>query len=210
MVIQTEQVKKYYKYYFTNKVTIRNPLRVINFQNISKENLILAVGRLEKEKGYDELLNAFANISSDWYLEIISEGSERKYLQNLIVYLGLNNKVRLIGAVKNVDDYFNRAQIFVMTSKHEGYPNALCEAMAFKLACISYDCPFGPSEIIKNGYNVILVEPGNVHKLSESIQNLILNGDYRKLLAQNAVSITDSLNINVIMYNWEQVIHQLI
>ncbi|HEY5588075.1 MAG TPA: glycosyltransferase family 4 protein, partial [Candidatus Paceibacterota bacterium] len=162
MVLQTEQVKSYYKNYYTNKVTIKNPLRIINYQNVIKEDLILAVGRLEKEKGYDDLLTAFAQTYSNWNLEIIGEGNERKHLENLISDLNLNNKVRLIGAVKNVDSYFNRAQIFIMTSKYEGFPNSLCEAMAFKLASISYECPFGPSEIIKNGYNGILVEPGNV------------------------------------------------
>ena len=215
LVIQTYSVKKFYKDIPNLKVTvIPNPItpptistKTNKFQ--FKNKTIVAVGsiRLEK-KGFDLLVKAFAKISkkySDWDLVIFGDGSDRLILENLILEYGLKDRVFLPGVVDNPREIIVDADIFVLSSIKEGFPNVLIEAMSVGLACVSFDCNFGPSEIIDNYKNGILVETGNIEKLQEAIEKLINSKSLREELGNRAKKdIMDRYYIDKIMKEWER------
>lgn len=183
-----------------NIVVIPNPVKEVRlFPNIKKEKIILNVGRLVDEKGQKYLLEAFSKLNlQDWKLVILGEGPLRKDLENLILTLGLTNNVVLPGAVNNVDEWFAKSSIFAFTSISEGFPNALIEAMAAGLPCVSFDCEAGPRDIIKNGINGFLVEERNISELVEKIQSLIDDPILSEKISKNAINVRERYNLNSI------------
>ncbi|BCD67748.1 glycosyltransferase family 4 protein [Nitratiruptor sp. YY09-18] len=208
LITQTKEDRKNYKFLKNVKV-IYNPINIPQIQN-NKEKIVLAVGRLEKQKGFDSLIKAFAKIKSDWKLVIAGEGSERKNLENLIRKLSLEKKVFLIGKQKDIFDWYAKASLFVLSSKKEGFPNVLLEAMGSGCASISFDCPYGPREIIENGKNGILVEDQNIDALVETMQKLIDDKNLREKLSKEAVNVREKYNIKRIASEWEEVIEEVI
>jgi len=191
-----------------NVYTIHNPLLLENkYLNIKREKIILGVGRLIHLKGFDLLIKAFYKLKTkDWKLVIVGEGPERNKLESLINNLGLNEYVSLAGLTTDVEKYYKKASIFVLSSRTEGFPGALCEAMGYGCASIAFNCHTGPSDIINNKVNGVLVEPENEEQLSCEIQNLIDNREYRKILSSNSKKILDQLDITKITKKWLTII----
>ncbi|TFH19928.1 MAG: glycosyltransferase family 4 protein, partial [Bacteroidia bacterium] len=128
---------------------IPNPLREIVRANYPKKNQIVALGRMVREKRYDRLLEIMSLLKDlSWSLVIVGDGSLRPQVESLIIGYGLQDRIKLAGMQKEVDHFLEESKIYVLTSDIEGYPNALCEAMAHGLACVSFDCVAGPSDII--------------------------------------------------------------
>lgn len=180
-----------------NVIAIPNPLKKINLdENIKREKIILNVGRLVDKKGQDQLLEAFSRLNNinDWKLILLGEGILRDTLEKKIKELKLENKVILMGSVKNVDEWLNKSSIFVFPSLFEGFPNALAEAMASGLACVSYDCDTGPRDIIRNAENGFLVDLNNINLLTERIQTLINDKELREKFSKEAKKISSTLN----------------
>lgn len=148
------------KGYNDNIEVIPNPLKEIN-QNPEPvdKSIIISVGRLIPTKNFKELIDIFSEIKSEkeWQLWIIGDGPDKNSLQEYINKLSLNEKVKLLGAVTDVDRYLSKGSIFAFTSISEGFPNALSEAIASPLPCIAYDCPAGPSDLITNNENGFLI-----------------------------------------------------
>ncbi len=137
--------------------------------------LILAVGRLNRQKGFDVLLRAFAAsglMAHGASLCILGEGPERAALQSLSQRLGIDSVVSMPGVVKAPEDWMERCGIYVLPSLYEGFPNALLEAMAMGCAVVASDCPSSPSEMIEHGGNGLLVAPGDVDSLADALTNL--------------------------------------
>jgi glycosyltransferase involved in cell wall biosynthesis len=128
-----------------------------------------------------------------WTLHIIGDGPDRQKLENEALLLGLNGRVKFYGHLKEFGNIIGESEIFVLPSLYEGFPNALIEAMSVPLPCISSDCVAGPADIINNGMNGILVEPGNVEALALAINQLIEHPELRQRLAQEAFKIRDTL-----------------
>jgi GalNAc-alpha-(1->4)-GalNAc-alpha-(1->3)-diNAcBac-PP-undecaprenol alpha-1,4-N-acetyl-D-galactosaminyltransferase len=208
LVTQTYKDKENYKF-LKNVTVIYNPLKIPNLK-LNKENIILAVGRLDKQKGFDNLIKAYSKLKTDWKLYIAGEGVERKNLENLIKSFSLKNRVILIGNQRNIFEWYAKATIFVLSSKKEGFPNVLLEAMAFGCAVISFDCPYGPGEIIENEKNGILVENQNIDKLAENLQRLIDNKKLRGRLSKEAVKVREKYDIKKIADEWEKVIKEIV
>jgi len=180
---------------------IPNPIRPFyNNWKVKRKKIILGVGRHSYVKGLDRLINAYAQIeNTNWTLQIAGNyGPHTKELNRIINEKGLNDKVELLGPIKDIDKIYSQAQIFVLPSRSEGFPNALIEAMGFGLACISFDVVAGPSDIISNGNNGILVPDGDVIKLKENLILLMDNDEVRKQLSANAVKIKDKLSVSEI------------
>lgn len=175
---------------------ISNPVKEIqNYPDIAKEKLILNVGRLVPEKGQKYLIEAFSQIdgNKNWKVVILGDGPLRIELEEQVKALDLDEQVKFLGAVNNVDEWLAKASIFVFPSISEGFPNALAEAMSAGLPCVSFDCDAGPSDLIENDVNGYLVEVGKVDELTQSIKRLMDDKAKRKSFGQNAIKIKNKL-----------------
>ncbi len=217
IILQTAQVEKSFTKLGVKipigKSIIFNPID-INFKReieIKKEKIILSIGRLSDEKGHHLLLQSIANLKlKDWKLEIIGDGVNKEKLIALASKLGISNSVFLLGKQNDVIHYLNRCSIFVLPSLTEGFPNVLCEAMATGCAVVSFDCPNGPSELINNNNNGLLVENGNIEELSKAILYLVNNEDKRLEFGLKASNIHKILNKSLICQEWEEIIKKRI
>ncbi|MDB5060853.1 MAG: group 1 glycosyl transferase [Mucilaginibacter sp.] len=168
---------------------------------------ILGVGRLTYVKGFDILISAFSMAKlQDVDLLIVGEGDERANLICQIYNLGLSDRVILVGARTNLQDFYSQAELFVLPSRNEGYPNALVEAMSFGCPCVAMNCEFGPAEIIVNNLNGILVDVLSIASLSNAISSLISNPDLKDLLGKNALNINTTNNAQQILQKWENLV----
>lgn len=186
---------------YSNIKIIPNPIRPISeHPEIEKENIILGVGRHYHVKGLDRLLRAYALLEKkSWRLVIAGNfGPETEVLGNLARELMIEEQVDFLGPVKEIDAIYKKAKIFVLSSRSEGFPNALIEAMAHGLACVSYDINAGPSDIITNLKNGILIEDGNISELSRQIDFLIANPKERERLGENAIKLNQKLSVQKI------------
>ncbi|BDW93815.1 glycosyl transferase [Flagellimonas marinaquae] len=207
LVVQTKNVKNYYLNKIpTNRITILpNPINkelTIKRDLKNKENIVLAVGRLHKLKNHAMAIEAFHKANpKGWKLKILGEGSEMNKLQELIAD---KNNIELLGSKTNIEDYYNKAKIFLFTSNYEGFPNALLEAMHFGLAPISTDCESGPSEIIEDGKNGYLVEVKNVDQMAERLKLLTTDENLLTNIRNKAENSTQgylSENVSRSWYN---------
>ena len=167
-------------------ISIPNPLVMKHdtaFESILSpypSRYIVGVGRLAKEKGFDRLLMAFSRVPfSDIHLVILGEGDERAALSALSRRLGIASRVYLPGVVENVEAWYRHAECFVLSSRYEGWGNVVMEAMAAECPVVSFDCRYGPAEILENGKCGILVEQGNVSALAAAIARLLSNDAVR-------------------------------
>lgn len=191
-----------------NPVSI--PLNPIKEYNPSGIKTILSVGRLKYVKGYDLLIQAFANLKApDWQLCIVGEGEERSNLEKLIADLGLKRRVLLPGQSGKVEDYYRNASLFVLSSRAEGFPNCLAEAMSYGLPCVSMDCETGPSVLIKNGENGLLIPNKKTEQLTAALQYLIDSPDIREQYGKAAHESMKEFGMDIIMDQWNSLINEL-
>ena len=195
----------------TNVMCIPNPCS-LDGQKVSiksaKSKTILAVGRLHEQKGFDLLLQAWKPIEktySDWSLRIVGEGPKRAELEAQIESQGLK-RVVLVGATNNVLDEYEAASIFVLSSRYEGLPLALIEAMWFGLPCIAFDCPQGPAELLAEDRGW-LVPNGDIAELTAQIANALSHPEEALKCAQKAQSFVQTTHSEAaIMPQWVQLI----
>lgn len=197
---------------------IHNPVTVIeskaSTEVIAAEyKWCIGVGRLVRQKGFDLLINAFSNLVKtgaydDWRLIILGEGEERDELETQVEISGLTDHVLMPGEVKNPADYLYQADLFVMPSRYEGFPNALLEALACGLPVISTDCPSGPAEIIQQNINGMLVDKDNPAALASEMEKLMGSQALREQLGKNAVKSVSGFEVASIMKQWEDAIEE--
>jgi glycosyltransferase involved in cell wall biosynthesis len=191
-------------YKITNSVPSFNP---VSPRRVHHRKFILGVGRLEYVKGFDLLITAFNNTKlHDVDLLIVGDGQERTNLLWQSYNDELKDRVIFTGAQTNLQDYYSQAELFVLPSRNEGYPNALVEAMSFGCPCIAVNCEFGPSEIIINEQNGLLVETENIYAISDAITRLINNPSLKNSLGKQAMRINDTNNAQQIFKQWEDLI----
>ena len=166
---------------------------------------VVAMGRLARQKGFDILVHAFSQCVEshpDWSLVILGEGEERGSLETLVGKLGLKDRIGLPGLVQDPTRFLQGADLFVMSSRFEGFPNALLEAMACGLAVISTDCPSGPREIIRSGVDGVLV-PCDAESLASAMHHLMEDHAERQRLGANAREGIERFGIEKIMKMWD-------
>ena len=165
-------------------ISIDNPCPFPVQEYIKEEDtkIVLAVGRLTSQKGFDMLLEAWIQVNQimpDWTLKIVGEGEDRSTLTEFIRKNDLTDSVELVGATDNVSKYYQQAEIFCLSSRFEGFGVVLIEALAFGLPIVSFDCDTGPAEILKDSGS-ILVPENNINLLALSLIDLMSNKEQRK------------------------------
>lgn len=213
LVVQTTNVQKWAEsFMFPGKTkVIPNPFSLSELQlNSQKEMVantpyILSIGRLTKEKGHDLLLEAFRMISSkvSQDLVIVGEGAERRDLESKIIELGLEGRVHVKGNKSNVYDYYAEADLFVLPSRYEGFPNALGEALICGTPAVSFDCPSGPSDILQGSMSKYLVEPENVGALAHKMLSLLVNPACRQEFKEFSSHLQSRFSLEKIIKSWE-------
>ena len=169
-------------------------------------NLVLAVGRLVPQKGFLDLIGIFAkvrNLYPNWDLTILGEGPDHKSLEHAANSIGMADRVILPGRVGNLSDWYNRADILALTSFSEGFPNALLEAMAHGAAVISYDCPTGPSDLITDQTNGLLIPLGKEEHFQAKLGLLMQDAALRRRLGNAAKNDASAFEIGHIAGLWE-------
>jgi glycosyltransferase involved in cell wall biosynthesis len=155
----------------------------------SQSRRIVAVGRLVPQKGFDLVLRAFAAIAPErpeWTLVIFGEGQERGRLERLRDELGLADRVRLPGITAEPGQWVEDAEIFVLSSRFESFGNVVTEAMSAGLAVVSFDCPWGPGDIVRHEVDGVLVPPEDVAALADALRRLTADPNLRRRLGAAA------------------------
>jgi glycosyltransferase involved in cell wall biosynthesis len=170
--------------------------------------LLLSVGRLSAEKGFDELIDAFAQAAPEhWDLAIVGEGAQRTALEARIECLGLGRRVHLVGRVGNVADWYARADLYALSSRYEGLPMTLVEAMASGCPAVSYDCDTGPRDIIRHGYNGLLAgAPGNTYMLASALRSMMSSDSARKVMAARAPDVRVTFSSRRTTAMWQRLL----
>jgi GalNAc-alpha-(1->4)-GalNAc-alpha-(1->3)-diNAcBac-PP-undecaprenol alpha-1,4-N-acetyl-D-galactosaminyltransferase len=186
-----------------NDIILPNPLWINSEpERMPINKRVIAVGRLAEQKNYKGLINAFKNVvenDSEMKLYIYGEGNQRIILENLINTLGLANNVFLAGISMDVIERYKEADVFVLFSHGEGYPNVLMEALSMGVPSIAANCPVGgPADMIIDGINGFLVDPNDEVSLGHKIITLTSNNSLKKKFSKNATEIRKTNDFEVI------------
>ena len=181
-------------------------------------NRVVTIGRYAYQKGYDLLLQAWAELSrirelengEEWTLDIYGQGDQTDYRQ-LMAELGIDsNRCHLNGPVEDVVKAYQESSIFVLSSRFEGFGMVLVEAMACGLPVVSFDCPAGPDEIITDGVDGLLVPSGDVHTLAEKLMVLMSDDNLRRRLGQQARQTAQRYEMTTIANQWIALFEKII
>ena len=175
------------------------------------KSLLVAMGRLVEEKGFDLLLRAFSRLNSkytDWDLVILGEGPLRRDLESLRDALGLSGRVHLPGKFRNPHAILRQGDLFVLSSRQEAFPLALCEAMACGLPVISTEYHEGVHEIVREGIDGVIVPAGNADALAAAMDRLMADREERKRLASRAVEVSQRFSPEKCMAMWETLLKE--
>lgn len=177
------------------------------------QKMLLAVGRLCEEKGFDLLIDAFGQIAAqyaDWHLAILGEGPLRTALLAQIRQAGLEDRITLAGRAGNMGDWYQTADLYVMSSRFEGFGNTLAEALAYGVPAVSFDCDTGPRDIIRHQVDGFLVPNGDVAALCEALSRLMGDEALRRQFGIRATEARERFSMERIAGMWEELFGELI
>lgn len=169
--------------------------------------VLLCVGRLDSQKGFDWALQILARVHRtvpDCRLEIFGQGPDAELLQKQARDLGIADRVRFAFVGDDLKEVWTRGDVLLFPSRFEGFPNALAEAMANGLACVSFDCPTGPADLIQSGENGYLVKLGDVGAACERVLQLLSNPEERRQIAASARQVSERYSPEVVGQMWSQ------
>ena len=198
----------------TNISIIPNPIStpVEGKQTDILSHNAIAVGRYAPQKGFDMLIPAWSIVAQrhpDWKLHIYGEGDLKEKFTRLIDELQVNNNCLLHHTVSNIAEKYCISSIFVLSSRYEGLPLVLGEAMAYGIAPVAFACPCGPRDMITNGKNGLLVENGNIEQLAKQICYLIENENIRIEMGRQAKIRAKDFTMEAISQQWKSLFEEL-
>ncbi len=221
VVVQTEQgeawIREHTKAGFTavipNPITFPIEPHEPRIMPRNPGRTLLAVGRLGEEKRFDWLIEAFAALAgrfTDWNLIILGEGVCRPKLEKQVESLGLAKRVSLPGAVGNIGEWYEAADLYALCSRFEGFPNTLAEALSYGLPAVSVDCDTGPRDIIRHGVDGLLVPQNDQGALVDALASLMTDEYLRKEFSQRATEAAQRFAPERIAETWENLFRQVI
>lgn len=215
ITLTQEDREDYIKRYCPRRVvTLPNPITVDNLHPSKGERkVVLSVGRLVGQKGFDRLIDAWkivAEQNSDWTLRIIGSGKWQLRLEKQIERLGLSHRIELLPHTSQIAQAYSEASIYVMSSRHEGFPLVLLEAERSALPLVSFDCPRGPRDLIENGVNGFLVPNGAIAPMAQALITLIENPTLRKDCAQASLQRSEAYLPYNILPQWIELIDSIV
>lgn len=174
--------------------------------------VVVAAGRLTRQKGFDLLVDAYAQVAHrypDWQLHIYGSGDERGRLLAQVRRLGLDGQVRLMGYSDKLSERMAEAALYVMSSRVEGFPMVLLEAMAVGLPVVSFDCTNGPADLVEQGRNGVLVRAGDVGGLADALCTVMADPGLRARMGEAARATARQYDIGRISHRWETLFDEL-
>ncbi|MDT0305848.1 glycosyltransferase family 4 protein [Streptomyces sp. DSM 44917] len=176
-------------------------------------HIAVAAGRLRPQKGFDLLIPAFGEAVAefpDWQLRIFGAGDRHRQLRRLIDRHHLYNHVFLMGGTGRLDEEMAKASMFVLSSRHEGLPMVLLEAMSHGLPVVSFDCPTGPADVLTDGRDGVLVPPENVPALAAAMRRLMADETLRAELGDRALATVRAYSPEAVARQWEELFAELL
>lgn len=172
-----------------------------------KNKRVIAVGRLDYQKGFDRLIQAWKLVQytgqfTDWKLDIFGQGEWREMLQQMIDEQGLQNTAKINPPTNAILNEYVHSSLLVMSSNYEGFGMVLVEAMSCGVPVISFDCKCGPKDIIQTGINGLLVPNGDIQALADAMMKVMEDEAYRKMLSLNARKVVDTYSEQAVMSQW--------
>lgn len=221
ILVQCESYRELYPVFLRKQiVTIPNPVIPATqyaqpeFPGSDGRFRILSVGRMSYQKNYPVLLDAFATVAADfpeWDLILVGDGEDRLELESLIAEKGLGNRISMPGITTSVSDCYASAHLFCLSSRWEGFPNALAEALAHGLPCVGFSGCAGVSDLIEAGRNGLLAEGnGDSVSLVKSLRTLMTYTEKRQVMGMNAVESIKRYAPDEVFSSWEQVLREAV
>lgn len=183
--------------------------------SIEDRKRVIAVGRLDYQKGFDRLIDAWGIVQkdgrfADWRLDIFGQGEWREMLQARIERLGIENSVRLNSPVKDIDNEYSHSSFLVMSSHYEGFPMVMVEAMSLGLPVVTFDYKCGPKDIIDHGKNGLMVKEGDIQGLADAMMSLMASPGTLAGMAAEARKVTEKYSEDKVMGMWVRLYEGLI
>jgi len=218
ITVQCESYVEHYPAYLRSRmVVIPNPVfaaeRHAEPAASKTQHTLLSVGRLSYQKNYSALIRAFAGVAGafpDWRLRIVGEGEERPALETLVAELEMQDRVSMPGASRDIAPEYRAADLFCLSSRWEGFPNTLAEAMAHGLPVIAFAGCAGPGELIEPGQNGLLAEGnGNPNALAATLTALMGNAEVRGHMGSRATELVGKYEPNKLYDRWERLFRRV-
>lgn len=213
-IVLTEEDRGYWGNLLNIEVIPNAALLVGNLCSDVSAHRVIAVGRLDYQKGFDRLIEAWSLVNKqvkckDWHLDIFGQGEWHGKLQQMIDDYQMNDSVHINNPSNRIEDEYVKSSILVMSSNYEGFPMVMIEAMSCGVPVISFNFQSGPKDIIQDGVNGVLVDNGDIIGLADAIIKLICDENLRRSLSTNARKVIETYSEDVVMQKWISIFKSL-
>lgn len=213
LVVLTEFDRIHYSKFLKNVYLIQNSSSFPATSGTKvRDKTVLAVGDLDRWfiKGFDTLVDVFSQLAwrfPDWTLRIVGPGERgRQYLLELAASRNISDRIHLPGFSSSIDVYMSNSEVFALSSRHEGFSLVLLEAMSKGCACISFDCPAGPGDLLRGGEVGLLIPDQDVNAFRAALEGMLSSHQLRKDLSNRAVAAAQAYGIEPIAGRWREIL----